>query len=115
MPPLYEIVRVGKDFEVGAAAAFWRAFPALAVDHYLWLKNGYEPLAEARLCYSERFLYVRFDVQEKRVRARFIRLQNPVYKDSCVEFFGALIFGRSPERARTRPSAYAGDGSGKIV
>jgi hypothetical protein len=83
----YEIVRVQRDFDVGGPPGLWKDAPALAVGHYLWLENGYEPRVEARLCYSTRFLYVRFDVQEKRVRARFTRFQDPVYKDSCVEFF----------------------------
>ena len=85
--PRYEIVPVRKDFEVGGPPALWRGVAPLAVSHYLWLKNGYEPPVEARLCYTARFLYVRFDVQEQRVKARFTRFQDPVYKDSCVEFF----------------------------
>lgn len=87
MPPRYEIVRIKKDFHVASVPAAWRGVPVLTVGHYLWMKNGYEPRVEARLCYSERFLFVRFDVHEKKVRARFTRFQDPVYKDSCVEFF----------------------------
>jgi hypothetical protein len=87
MTPRYEISRVPRDFEVGSPAAAWRGIPALTVGHYQWTNNGYEPHVEARLCYSGRFLYVRFDVEEERVLARFTRFQDPVYKDSCVEFF----------------------------
>jgi len=83
----YEIVRVRKDFDVGSPPGVWRAIPALNIGHYLWMKNGYEPPVEVRVCTSERYLYVRFDVLEKRVRARFTGFQDPVYKDSCVEFF----------------------------
>lgn len=87
MEALYEVARVGRDFSVGAPPAAWKDLRPLEVGHYLWLDNGYEPHVEARLCYSARFLYVRFDVREARVRARFTRFQDPVYKDSCVEFF----------------------------
>jgi len=87
MAPRYEIVRVRKDFDVGGPPAIWRDANPLSVGHYLWLENGYQPPVEARLLYSARFLYVRFDVRETKVRARFTRFQDPVYKDSCVEFF----------------------------
>ena len=87
MVPRYEIVRVREDFDVGGPPAVWQEAAPLAVSHYLWLENGYRPPAEARLCYTGRFLYVRFDVREARLRARFTRFQDPVYKDSCVEFF----------------------------
>ena len=81
-------VRRAADFgydEPGAGP--WAAIAPLAVDRYLWLENGYRPRVEARLCWSPRFLYVRFRVEEKRVRVRYTKFQDPVYKDSCVEFF----------------------------
>jgi len=83
----YEIVRAGRDFDVGSPPVAWRGYPPLTIGHYQWTGNGYEPRVEARLCLTDRFLYVRFDVEEKKVRARFTRFQDPVYKDSCVEFF----------------------------
>jgi len=85
--PSYLVRPVAADFRPGAAAAPWAAIPPLAVDHYLWLDNDYRPQVEARVCWTPRFLYVRFRVEEKRVRVRYTRFQDPVYKDSCVEFF----------------------------
>ena len=87
MVPVYEVVRVRKDLDPGAPAAAWRSVPALTVSHYQWTGNGYEPRVEARLCWSARFLHVRFDVEEDRVRVRHTRFQDPVWKDSCVELF----------------------------
>jgi hypothetical protein len=126
MAPRYEIVRVRKDIDVGAPPAAWRGIPSLAVGYYKWMANGYEPGVEARLCYSARFLYVRFEVEEKRVRARFTRFQDPVYKDSCVEFFvnafpdvgrdylnfeanalGTFLAAFGPDRDHRRPLAKA--------
>jgi hypothetical protein len=122
MAPSYEIVRVRKDFDVGSPPAAWRAIPALTIGHYLWIKNGHEPPVEVRLCYSGRYLYVRFDVQERKVRVRFTGFQDPVYKDSCVEFFvdmfpdlkagyinfeanaaGAFLVAFGPDRHHRRP------------
>jgi hypothetical protein len=65
----------------------WASLAPIPVDRYLWLTNGYRPLVEARLCWSARFLYVKFRVGEKRAPVRYTKFQDPVYKDSCVEFF----------------------------
>lgn len=65
----------------------WDKLPPLLVDHYLWLNNGYEPRVEARLCWSSSFLYVKFRVGERPAPVRYTKFQDPVYKDSCVEFF----------------------------
>lgn len=85
--PSYTIRRVDAVFRPGDPAAPWPAVPPLAVGHYLWLSNDYRPAVEARLFWSPRFLHVRFRVEEKRVRVRFTKFQDPVWKDSCVEFF----------------------------
>ena len=85
--PEYQVFRIPTDFPLPGDALFWSPLPALRIDHYLWLKNGYEPRVDVRLCSSSRNLYVRFDVFEAKVRLRFTRFQDPVYKDSCVEMF----------------------------
>jgi hypothetical protein len=85
--PAYEIRKVD-DFGLDEPGPDpWAGLPALRVDHYLWLTNGYRPRVEARLGWSAGFLYVRFRVAEKRAPVRYMKFQDPVYKDSCVEFF----------------------------
>ncbi len=120
--PSYTVVQAGADFRPGDPAAPWAVMPELAVDRYLWLDNGYRPSVGARLCWSPRFLYVRFRVGEKRVRVRYTRFQDPVSKDSCVELFidafpekglgyvnfetnaaGTLLAAFGPDRPRRRP------------
>ena len=85
--PEYQVTRIEKDFAVPGTPSFWETIPALAIDHYLWLENGYTPRVEARLCSSDQNLYVFFKVFEPRIRIQFSKFQDPVYKDSCVEFF----------------------------
>lgn len=85
--PEYRVIRAGRDFPLPGEPAFWRAIPALIIRHYLWLDNGYKPHVEVKLCTGARFLYVHFDVFEAKIRVRYTRFQDPVYKDSCVEFF----------------------------
>jgi Carbohydrate-binding family 9 len=85
--PSYLVRRV-EDFGPGFAGPEpWDKLPSVPVDHYLWLKNGYEPRVEAWLCWSRKFLYVRFRVGERKAPVRYREFQDPVYKDSCVEFF----------------------------
>ena len=86
-PPEHQITRIAKDFALPGDPSFWETIPALTIDHYLWLNNGYTPRVEARLCWSGQNLYVFFKVFEPKIRVQFTKFQDPVYKDSCVEFF----------------------------
>jgi len=120
--PSYTVRRVGEDFRPGGPDGPWNELAALAVDNYLWLANSYRPPVEARLCYSRLYLYVMFRVGERRVRVRYAKFQDPVYKDSCVEFFvdafpetrlgyvnfetnaaGTLLAAFGPDRTHRKP------------
>ncbi|MBP7707823.1 MAG: hypothetical protein KA243_11370 [Candidatus Aminicenantes bacterium] len=85
--PSYTVRRV-EDFgpDLGRPEP-WDTLPPLPVDRYLWLTSGYRPRVEVRLGWSARSLYVRFRVGEKKAPVRYTKFQDPVYKDSCVEFF----------------------------
>ncbi|MEN6560045.1 MAG: carbohydrate-binding family 9-like protein [Acidobacteriota bacterium] len=85
--PSYTVRRV-EDFGYDEPAGEpWDRLPWLRVEHYLWLTNGCRPRVEAQLGWSDRFLYVHFRVAEKPAPVRYAKFQDPVYKDSCVEFF----------------------------
>jgi hypothetical protein len=85
--PEYVVPSVAIDFHPGDPAAPWAGRPTLSLGHYLWLDNGYRPPVEVCLVRSPSFLNLRFRVGERRVRVRYTKFQDPVYKDSCVEFF----------------------------
>jgi Carbohydrate-binding family 9 len=85
--PEYRVTRAKSDFRIPGEPSFWSAIPVLNISHYLWLDNGYRPHVEVRLCCSLQSLYVHFDVFEAKIRVRYTEFQDPVYKDSCVEFF----------------------------
>jgi hypothetical protein len=120
--PSYTVRPIPVDFKPGDTGAPWAALSPLKIDRFLWLDNGYRPDVEARLGWSARFLYVRFRVEERRVRVRYMKFQDPVYKDSCVEFFidafpasklgylnletnaaGTLLAAFGPDRSHRRP------------
>lgn len=65
----------------------WTAIPSAAINQYLTVPNAYQPKAEARLARDDQALYVRLQVVEKDPLITWRRHQDPVYKDSCLEFF----------------------------
>lgn len=85
--PSYDVPFRDFDDLPGRAADLWPGIRPLEIGHYLWLRNGYTPRVEVRLFHSAKYLHVRFEVAEKKVRVRYMRFQDPVWKDTCVEFF----------------------------
>jgi hypothetical protein len=85
--PEYQIQRLDRDLSPPGEPALWQGVPVLAIDNYLWLDNGYRPRVEVKVGYTLRFIYASFQVFEKRVRVQYVEFQDPVWKDSCVEFF----------------------------
>lgn len=47
----------------------------------------YKPQTKFKVARSEDKLYIRFEVIEKNIKALYLNDQDPVWKDSCVEFF----------------------------
>ncbi len=65
----------------------WETIPKAEIDTYGWMDNGYAPRVLAALCYDEEAIYVKFWAHESEVRGVNKNHQEPVYEDSCVEFF----------------------------
>lgn len=65
----------------------WKDIPAAPLTHVHPESSTHHPLVEARLTADDTHLYVRFDVEDQYVLARSTDYQDPVYTDSCVEFF----------------------------
>ena len=59
-----------------------------------WDENGYMPKTEARVVYTEKGFYVYLISYEKEIRAEYVKMNDPVCKDSCMEFF----FNPNPEK-----------------
>lgn len=65
----------------------WNAIPAASIDNYFWLE-GHTPATTAKLAYIEGFGFaLRMTCAEGKPKAVYTRYNDPVYTDSCMEFF----------------------------
>ncbi|MFZ1289577.1 MAG: carbohydrate-binding family 9-like protein [Melioribacteraceae bacterium] len=64
---------------------------SIHINNYLWMNNNYNPNVEAKVCYSAKNIFVYFKVYEKEITATYTNINDPVYKNSCVEFFVNLF------------------------
>lgn len=87
----YNIKRI-KDIELNNIN-FWNDIEKVNIDIYPWEENEYKPLTEVKLVYSYTRFYINFKVYEKKVETKYNNMNDPVYKDSAVEFF----FNPNPE------------------
>ena len=66
---------------------FWTDVPALSIDNHMGQKPQHVPPTQAKICYDSDNLYVIFRVKDQYVRCLATRYADPVWQDSCVEFF----------------------------
>ena len=59
----------------------------LPIDTVNWVEYPYLPAVKAELARSAEFLFIRFIVLERTVKAVYVEDGSPVHDDSCVEFF----------------------------
>lgn len=65
----------------------WRWVKPIQVDQFHPQSSVHRPVTQAKVLYDDDHLYVIFRVQDQYVRAVYTEYQDPVYNDSCVEFF----------------------------
>lgn len=52
-----------------------------------WDENGYKPKTEARMLYTEKGFHVCLISYENKITALCTKMNDPVYRESCMEFF----------------------------
>ena len=105
----------------------WNAIPAASIDNYFWLE-GHTPETTAKLAYIEGFGFIlRMTCGESAPKAVYTAYNEPVYTDSCLEFFcdwlgdgryinmemnanGTLLSCIGPDRHARTPIADLSDG-----
>ncbi|MDT0677184.1 carbohydrate-binding family 9-like protein [Autumnicola musiva] len=65
----------------------WEGIEPLEVKKYMGPKPVHKPRVQAKMAYDKEAVYVIFRVVDRYVRCVRTDYQNPVYKDSAVEFF----------------------------
>ncbi|MGO9108195.1 MAG: carbohydrate-binding family 9-like protein [Thermoguttaceae bacterium] len=68
-------------------SSLWQQANEARIDQFHAASNSHRPDARARLLYDADNLYLRFRVKDRYVVARHTHFQDPVWRDSCVEFF----------------------------
>ncbi|QHE53039.1 carbohydrate-binding family 9-like protein [Pontibacillus sp. HMF3514] len=58
----------------------------LTINDFPWNEQS-GPVTEVRLCYTCSHLHIHFTTYETKPRSTYTQHNDPVYKDSCVEFF----------------------------
>lgn len=64
----------------------WDKVAGVDIDTYLWTKKP-DISATAQAAWDESGLYIRLTAREKNILNRFAEQNDPVYLDSCLEFF----------------------------
>ncbi len=67
----------------------WSGADEIEVTHFTWKDSGHRPRVRARVLWDDDWLAVRFEVDDRYVRAVAEKFNDSVCSDSCVEFFVA--------------------------
>ncbi|MDY6912888.1 MAG: carbohydrate-binding family 9-like protein [Planctomycetota bacterium] len=67
----------------------WARGCVVRVDNYPWHVGGSKQPTTVRLLYDQEAIYAQFRCRDRHIHCRTTRLNGPVCKDSCVEFFAA--------------------------
>lgn len=64
-----------------------KQFPAHKIEQLSWPSYPYRPDVNFKIAHTPSSIYVEYEVKEKYLRAVYHNINDPVYRDSCVEFF----------------------------
>jgi hypothetical protein len=83
----YKLIKIESNLPDIDHDIFWQGITEVKIEDYLWMQNDYRPEVIVKACYSNEYIYLRFLVYEQKVTIRYVNIGDPVFKDSCVEFF----------------------------
>ncbi len=69
------------------STAPWQRAPVALVSQFRPESSDHRPATEARLLWTDTHLHGLFTVRDRHVRCRHTQFNDPVCRDSCVEFF----------------------------
>ncbi|MBR9998653.1 MAG: carbohydrate-binding family 9-like protein [Cyclobacteriaceae bacterium] len=65
----------------------WQKMDAIHLSNHMGIKPEHFPDTRAKIAWDDSAIYIIFRVEDRYVRSVHKNHQDPVYKDSCVEFF----------------------------
>lgn len=65
----------------------WGQVPVLEINEYPWYEKGLKQETKAQLAIYQDKIYIRAKAQDKYIKCDAKELNDPVYEDSCFEFF----------------------------
>jgi len=85
----YEIKKteISTSFKGEWDSPVWKTANTLRIDNFRKESSDHRPDVKARILYGDKGLYGIFKVEDRFVRSVSIEFQDPVCRDSCVEFF----------------------------
>lgn len=66
---------------------FWSGIESLNIDVNAGQASDKDPRTQAKIAYDQENIYVIFRVEDSHIKAVYQNYQDPVCRDSCVEFF----------------------------
>lgn len=93
----YSLKRLKTEIQDFSNDNLWQRIKGIKIKDYLWMQNDYRPEVIVKACYSRKYIYLNFIVYEQKVTIRYLSIGDPVYKDSCVEFFVNLFPNETQE------------------
>ena len=75
-------------------SALFDQLPYQMIDQVSWSTFPYKPVAFFKIAYTQDALLLHYEVKEKYLRINSFQSNDPVYEDSCVEFFISFEEGK---------------------
>lgn len=83
--PFTEAINKNKD--VQEISSYLDEVQKNSIENLPWPEYDYKPKVEFSIAHSNDCLFIKFYVRENAIRAVYYNVNDPVHKDSCVEFF----------------------------
>lgn len=81
---------INKDSDLGEISIFLNALEFKNIETQSWPEYNYKPEIRFTMAHSGDCVFLKFQVSEKFLQAQYRQNNEPVSKDSCVEFFFAV-------------------------
>ncbi|MDF3077950.1 MAG: hypothetical protein K0S09_1839 [Sphingobacteriaceae bacterium] len=98
---------------IGEISAMLDSLPRTPIAHAPWAEFPYVPEASFTTVWTNGFLIIKYYVKEEEATATYKNSNDPVYEDSCVEFFVSAEGGYYNFEFNCEGVCLAGFGAGK--